>query len=426
MVGARPISTHRALRYGLVDRRGLVHRHALLAVRGHGDLRRAADGGGLVRRAPPHRLSRALSRRRRGRRRTGVRARGARRAARDADGVDRQRILTGSSAHGIPVGPARQRHRRVADRADRERHRYLWLVGARRPARDRARLRVVSTRCPGDCGRPRLRRAGRRGLVLGRRADRERDRSRRPARRFVSASSRATSSRGRSGIPRSPTRSSRAIWICRATPCAAARASWSGPSPRRRSCSRRARRFRTRFARLAIESQTTFLVGSDQVERDTPPRYYNSAFLVQPNGAVGGTYRKMHLVPFGEYVPFKKIFAFASPLVEAAGRFRGGQPYYGVSRSGRDRSAPPSATRSSFPSWRAARCSAAAACCRRSPTTPGTGAARRPGSTSIRRACGAIEQGRFLIRAANTGISGIVDPVRPRASRARRSSSRRS
>ena len=48
--------------------------------------------------------------------------------------------------------------------------------------------------------------------------------------------------------------------------------------------------------RLAVESNATFLIGSDQIEPilvATPadkaqPRYYNAAFLVKPDGTVGG------------------------------------------------------------------------------------------------------------------------------------------
>ena len=53
------------------------------------------------------------------------------------------------------------------------------------------------------------------------------------------------------------------------------------------------------------------------------PKYYNSAFLVRPDGADGGVYRKMHLVPFGEYVPLKQLLFFAAPLVEAVVGFFG-------------------------------------------------------------------------------------------------------
>src|SRR5207244_6351581 len=74
----------------------------------------------------------------------------------------------------------------------------------------------------------------------------------------------------------------------------------------------------------------TILLGSDQVDwraegtKRIPDKYYNSAFLVRADGTTAGAYRKMHLVPFGEYVPLKELLFFAGPLVEAVGPFSAG------------------------------------------------------------------------------------------------------
>ncbi len=53
--------------------------------------------------------------------------------------------------------------------------------------------------------------------------------------------------------------------------------------------------------------------------------YYNSAFLVQRDGAVGGIYQKMHLVPFGEFVPLQRLLFFVGPLVETSWRLHAGR-----------------------------------------------------------------------------------------------------
>jgi apolipoprotein N-acyltransferase len=46
-------------------------------------------------------------------------------------------------------------------------------------------------------------------------------------------------------------------------------------------------------------------------------RYYNSVFLLGADGVPRARYDKKHLVPFGEYVPMRKILFFVSKLTEA-------------------------------------------------------------------------------------------------------------
>lgn len=53
----------------------------------------------------------------------------------------------------------------------------------------------------------------------------------------------------------------------------------------------------------------TLITGSDRIVPG--PRHltaYNSLYLFGPNGALPQVYDKFHLVPFGEYVPFAKLF----------------------------------------------------------------------------------------------------------------------
>jgi len=66
---------------------------------------------------------------------------------------------------------------------------------------------------------------------------------------------------------------------------------------------------------LAGELHTALLVGSVDVLNGTPPRLSNAAFLLTEQGIVD-RYDKIHLVPFGEYVPLSGVIGFVRGWAE--------------------------------------------------------------------------------------------------------------
>ena len=67
--------------------------------------------------------------------------------------------------------------------------------------------------------------------------------------------------------------------------------------------------------RLSREAGAPLLVGSVDVDETSPPKYRNTAFLLDERGIVN-RYDKIHLVPFGEYVPLSGVIGFVRGWAE--------------------------------------------------------------------------------------------------------------
>ncbi|HIQ37149.1 MAG TPA: apolipoprotein N-acyltransferase [Desulfocapsa sulfexigens] len=166
--------------------------------------------------------------------------------------------------------------------------------------------------------------------------------------------------------------------------------------------------------RLLDEEQVMLLSGAPWYERETPGSkkilFYNSSLLFDSKGNIIARTSKSQLVPFGEYVPFKRFIPFIAPLVEAAGNFSRGEIadppacknarigvlicfesiFGGISRKWVDAGAN-LLVNITNDAW--------------------YGKSSAPHQTLGMTRLRAVETRRSIVRSANTGFSGFIDPM---------------
>ncbi len=160
---------------------------------------------------------------------------------------------------------------------------------------------------------------------------------------------------------------------------------------------------------LAKETGSHILFGSEESEETDGFHYYNSAFHVGPTGIDRPAYRKIHLVPFGEYVPFRRFLFFADKLVESVPDFSPGTETITFSMNGH-RFSSAICYEVVYPSLVRSAVSAGSELLTTITNDAWFGRTSAPHQHFSQATMRAIEQGRYLVRAANTGISGVVDP----------------
>ena len=159
-------------------------------------------------------------------------------------------------------------------------------------------------------------------------------------------------------------------------------------------------------------SKTDFLIGSPAYFKDSNDNYtfYNRAYLIEKDGKTKDQYDKYHLVPFGEYIPWQFGFSFLKKFVEGENNFSPGKKLQPIKWKNYH-IAVQICYEIIFPNL-----------CRKIVKKNSnlivnitndawfgkTSAPYQHFSMAVFRA---VENKRVLIRSANTGISGLIDPV---------------
>ncbi|HSW40813.1 MAG TPA: apolipoprotein N-acyltransferase [Acidobacteriota bacterium] len=139
-------------------------------------------------------------------------------------------------------------------------------------------------------------------------------------------------------------------------------------------------------------------------------RYFNSAFFLDNSGAVTGVYDKMHLVPFGEYIPLRGIFFFLEAISREMGEFEAGDEYRIILLDGRPANAI-ICFEAVFPRLVRRFVDDGSGLILNLTNDGWYGDTAAPHQHLAIASYRAVENRRYLLRATNSGISAIVAPT---------------
>lgn len=171
---------------------------------------------------------------------------------------------------------------------------------------------------------------------------------------------------------------------------------------------RREAELSARVRRLPAETGIPMLVGSPDLGDDG--FLYNAAFLLGSDGRIRGRYDKRHLVPFGEYVPLKRLFFFLDKLVVGIGDFGQGRAATVFSLNGA-RFSVMICYEVIFPGEVRQFVREGAQFLVNITNDAWFGRSGAPYQHLAMAAMRAVENGTYLVRAANTGVTAVITPT---------------
>ncbi len=166
--------------------------------------------------------------------------------------------------------------------------------------------------------------------------------------------------------------------------------------------------YRESIEQLSRTRNIDIILGSVATDPTQPNRIWNSAFLVS-SGITIGHYDKIRLVPFGEYVPLRRVLFFAEKLVRAVGEFEFGSneaPLGGLLKYG-----PAICYEIVYPQITRTQIRNGADVLLTITNDAWYDGTSAPAQHLAQARLRAVEGDRYLLRAATTGISAYIDPT---------------
>jgi apolipoprotein N-acyltransferase len=167
--------------------------------------------------------------------------------------------------------------------------------------------------------------------------------------------------------------------------------------------------FKAELYRFSRETGTTLLLGTNETTLSNQlPDYHNAALCLHPDDSLS-QYYKMHLVPFGEYIPYKKVFFFIEKMTQAIGGLTPGKEFVLHKFEGK-KFGSPICFEIIFPGLVRKFVKKGAEFLVTITNDGWYGASSAPYQHFAIAVVRAVENRRFLLRSATTGVSGIIDP----------------
>jgi len=166
--------------------------------------------------------------------------------------------------------------------------------------------------------------------------------------------------------------------------------------------------YRDSIEQLSRDRNIDIILGSVATDPARTNKIWNSAFLVS-GGRTIGHYDKIRLVPFGEYVPLRRVLFFAEKLVRAVGEFEFGTNDFPL--AGKLKYGPAICYEIVYPQITRKQLLHGADVLVTITNDAWYDGTAAPAQHLWQARLRAIEGDRYLLRAGTTGISAFIDPT---------------